>query len=124
MVFTCSADGDKRGLLQQRNVPIESVRESSAGVDLQAVLARLAVLGMNEVWVEAGPRLTGALLTAQLVDELVIYLAPCLLGPQAQPLAQLPALERLQDRMELRFESVQQIGADVRVIARRALRSG
>lgn len=124
IVFTCSTDEEKRGPLQQRNVQIETVTESSGGLDLQAVLARLAALGMNEVWVEAGARLSGALLTAQLVDELVIYLAPCLLGPQAQPLAQLPALERLQDRMALRFESVQQIGPDLRVIARRAVRSG
>ncbi len=54
----------------------------------------------------------------------MIYLAPCLLGPQAQPLAHLPLLERLEERLLLRFESVQQIGSDLRVIARRAARAG
>jgi len=95
-----------------------------AGLDLQAVLARLAALGANEVWVEAGARLSGALLQAQLVDELVVYLAPCLLGPQAQPLANLPLLENLDERLALRFESVQQLGPDLRVIARRAALPG
>jgi diaminohydroxyphosphoribosylaminopyrimidine deaminase/5-amino-6-(5-phosphoribosylamino)uracil reductase len=122
MVFTASTDQEKRESLLRRGVRVEGVAATSAGLDLQAVLARLAVLGINEVWVEAGARLTGALLAAQLVDELVIYLAPCLLGPQAQPLANLPLLSRLDERLMLRFESVQQIGSDLRVIARRAAR--
>jgi len=120
MVFTASDDEKKRGLLRERGVSIESVPGSDAGLELPAVMARLAALGMNEVWVEAGARLSGALLAAQLADELVIYMAPCLLGPQAQPLAQLPELQRLEDRLALRFESVQQLGPDLRIIARRA----
>jgi diaminohydroxyphosphoribosylaminopyrimidine deaminase / 5-amino-6-(5-phosphoribosylamino)uracil reductase len=120
IVFTASTDPAKRESLQRQGVGVEGVAASEAGLDLQAVLARLAALGANEVWVEAGARLSGALLAAQLVDELVIYLAPCLLGPQAQPLAHLPLLHRLEDRLLLRFESVQQIGSDLRVIARRA----
>jgi diaminohydroxyphosphoribosylaminopyrimidine deaminase/5-amino-6-(5-phosphoribosylamino)uracil reductase len=120
LVFTASADQGKREALRQRGVRVEEVAGTAAGLDLRAVLARLAALGANEVWVEAGARLSGALLQAQLVDELVVYLAPCLLGPQAQPLANLPLLESLDERLALRFESVQQIGPDVRVIARRA----
>ena len=123
-VFTASTDQGKRESLQRRDVRVETVPAASGGVDLQAVLARLAALGANEVWVEAGARLSGALLAAQLVDELVIYLAPCLLGPQAQPLAQLPQLNSLDERLAMRFESVQRIGADLRVIARRAARTG
>jgi len=120
MVFTSCADQGKRESLRQRGVRVEEVAGTGAGLDLQAVLARLAALGANEVWVEAGARLSGALLQAQLVDELVVYLAPCLLGPQAQPLANLPLLESLDERLALRFESVQQLGPDLRVIARRA----
>jgi diaminohydroxyphosphoribosylaminopyrimidine deaminase / 5-amino-6-(5-phosphoribosylamino)uracil reductase len=52
----------------------------------------------------------------------VIYFAPCLLGPQAQPLAHLPLLNRLDERLKLRFEAVHQLGADLRVVARRATR--
>ena len=124
VVFTASTDQGKRESLLRRGVRVEEVAGTSAGLDLQSVLARLAALGANEVWVEAGARLTGALFAAQLVDELVIYLAPCLLGPQAQPLAHLPLLNHLDERLMLRFESVQQIGADVRVIARRGARAG
>lgn len=119
-VFTASTDQGKRDSLLRRGVSVETVASTSAGLDLHAVLARLAALGANEVWVEAGARLSGALLSAQLVDELVIYLAPCLLGPQAQPLANLPLLRRLDERLLLRFDSVQPIGTDLRVIARRA----
>ncbi len=124
LVFTASTDPAKREALLRRGVRVEEVAASGTGLDLQAVLARLAALEANEVWVEAGARLAGALLAAQLVDELVIYLAPCLLGPQAQPLAQLPLLGRLEDRLMLQFESVQAIGPDLRVIARRAARAG
>jgi diaminohydroxyphosphoribosylaminopyrimidine deaminase / 5-amino-6-(5-phosphoribosylamino)uracil reductase len=124
IVFTASTDQEKRESLQRQGVRVEGVTGSEAGLDLQAVMARLAALGANEVWVEAGARLTGALLSAQLADELVIYMAPCLLGPQARPLAHLPLLERLEERLLLRFESVQQIGSDLRVIARRVARAG
>ena len=81
---------------------------------------RLAELEANEAWVEAGPRLAGALLVARLVDELVIYLAPCLLGPDAQPLAQLPPLRDLGARLQLRYLSAACIGPDLRIIARPA----
>jgi diaminohydroxyphosphoribosylaminopyrimidine deaminase/5-amino-6-(5-phosphoribosylamino)uracil reductase len=64
-------------------------------LDLKRVFARLAELEINEVLVEAGPRLTGALLTAGLVDEWLLYLAPRLLGPHARPLAMLPRLTKL-----------------------------
>ena len=124
LVFSVSTDQAKCEALQKRGVRVEQVPAANAGVDLQAVLARLAALGANEVWVEAGARLTGALLAAQLVDELVLYLAPCLLGPQAQPLAQLPQLNHLDERLPLRFESVERFGADLRVIARRAAHTG
>ena len=119
-VFTCSCDSDRTAPLQARGVSIERVAAAvgGEGVDLAAVLARLAVLEANEVWVEAGPRLAGALLAARLVDELVIYLAPCLLGPQAQPLAQLPLLQRLEARLSLSYQSVDRIGEDLRIVAR------
>ncbi len=120
LVFTASDDEGKRERLQQRGVRVERAPGTDAGLELQAVLARLAELGMNEVWVEAGAQLSGAFLAAQLADELVIYLAPSLLGPQARPLALLPELERLEDCLPLRFESVQQLGPDLRIIARRA----
>ena len=117
-VFTASADAARRAALERLGVRVEVLPPADGGIDLAAVLARLAALAANEVWVEAGPTLSGALLAAGLVDELVVYMAPCLLGPQARPLAHLPALERLEERLALSFQSVERIGDDLRIIAR------
>lgn len=125
-VFTACSDASRVGALRQAGVRIENVEGGRGGLDLAAVMARLASLQANEAWVEAGPRLAGALLAAQLVDELIVYMAPCMLGPQASPLAQLPPLARLDDRLALKFVAVDRIGADLRIIARpqRAARDG
>jgi diaminohydroxyphosphoribosylaminopyrimidine deaminase/5-amino-6-(5-phosphoribosylamino)uracil reductase len=125
VVFTAAAvvaaaQESRRRELEQRGVRIETVGAAAdgSGLDLAAVLARLTALEANEVWVESGPRLAGALLAARLADELVIYLAPCLLGPQALPLAQLSELRELDARVALAYESVDRIGNDLRIIAR------
>jgi len=122
--FAAAPDPARQAALEAQGVSVEVLPAAAGGVDLAAVLARLAAREANEVWVEAGPRLAGALLAAGLVDELVLYFAPCLLGPQAQPLALLPPLEHLEQRLALRFHSVERVGDDLRLIARRAARSG
>ena len=120
-VYTTSGDPARTEALRRAGVSVERLNAASGGgVDLAALMARLAALQANEVWVEAGPRLVGALLQAELVDELVIYLAPCLLGPQALPLAALPPLRSLDERLVLRFVSVDPVGADLRIIAQPA----
>jgi diaminohydroxyphosphoribosylaminopyrimidine deaminase/5-amino-6-(5-phosphoribosylamino)uracil reductase len=88
-------------------------------IDLAAMMSALASEGINEIHVEAGARLNGALLAAGLVDELLIYLAPCLLGDGARGMFALPApLERLADRTPLRIVGVERVGTDWRVLAR------
>jgi len=82
--------------------------------------ATLDLLGqreMNEVWVEAGATLAGAFVREQLFDELVVYLAPTLLGPDARPLLDLPALAQLDARMKLRFTECVPVGDDLRITA-------
>lgn len=88
------------------------------GLDLGAVLDRLGERQCNTVWLEAGPTLAGAMLAAGLVDELVLYLAPCLLGDTARGLFALPALERLDERYRLAIDSVATVADDLRIIAR------
>jgi diaminohydroxyphosphoribosylaminopyrimidine deaminase / 5-amino-6-(5-phosphoribosylamino)uracil reductase len=88
------------------------------GLDLDAVLARLAALQMNEVWVEAGAMLAGSFIRQNLVDELVLYVAPSLLGSAARPLLTLPEVATLEDRMQLEYTDVRQIGPDLRLTAR------
>lgn len=82
-----------------------------------AVARQLAAAGFNDILLECGPRLAGAWLAAGVVDELLLYVAPSLLGDGARPLAALPGLERLADRLQLRWTDVRQLGADLRVTA-------
>lgn len=88
---------------------------AGGGLDLQAVAAELARRGCNEVHVECGARLAGSLLQAGLVDELVLYLAPLLLGDAARGLCRLPGLERMEQRIELEWRDVRRVGHDLRV---------
>jgi diaminohydroxyphosphoribosylaminopyrimidine deaminase/5-amino-6-(5-phosphoribosylamino)uracil reductase len=84
---------------------------------LGEVLAELAAVHhINEIWTEAGPTLAGALLAGDWVDELVLYLAPCLLGPDARPLAHLPTLTQLADAQRWTLQDLRQIGPDIRII--------
>jgi diaminohydroxyphosphoribosylaminopyrimidine deaminase/5-amino-6-(5-phosphoribosylamino)uracil reductase len=96
---------------------VECVRaaEVAGKIDLCAVLEDLARRGCNEVHVEAGPTLCGALFAAGLVDELLLYIAPLLLGDDGRPLLKLPILTDLADRWQLRTIEQRTIGSDWRL---------
>lgn len=88
-------------------------------IDLAALMGELARRGVNELHVEAGAGLNGALLRAGLVDELLVYAAPLLLGDPARGCADFgTALQRLADGLRLRFHDVARVGDDLRIIAR------
>ena len=89
-------------------------------LDLGEVLALLARRGMNEVQVEAGPTLCGALLQSGFVDELLLYMSAVLLGDAARPLFVLPPLTRMSERHGLRIVDQGQVGADWRLLLRPA----
>ena len=91
--------------------------DAAGSISLPRALAALATRQVNEVLVECGPRLAGAFLAAGLVDELVLYLAPSLLGSEARGLATLPGLQRLDQRVSLQFSEVRQVGEDLRITA-------
>jgi len=85
-------------------------------VDLAALLVRLARdRACNEVLIEAGATLAGAALRAGLIDELVVYIAPHLLGDEARGLLRLPGLTAMSDRIELDWHDVRMVGADLRL---------
>jgi len=84
-------------------------------VDLVILMMQLAKRQVNSVWVEAGAELAGALLQAGLVDELIVYMAPKLLGETARGLCVLPGLENLADAPNFEFTDVRQIGPDLRL---------
>jgi len=96
------------------------VPEADGGLDLAAALTLLAARGCNEVHVEAGPTLCGALLAAGLADELLLYIAPLLLGDSARPLLHLPALEDMGARWNLRVFDQRMLGQDIRLRLRPA----
>ncbi len=84
-------------------------------VDLAAVLDSLAAREVNEVLVECGARLAGAFLAAGLVDEVVLYSAPTLLGSNARPLLELP-IDMMADQRKLALKDVRRVGADLRMV--------
>ncbi len=93
------------------------VPAANGRLDLAAALTALGSAAVNEVLVECGPGLAGALLQARLVDELIVYLAPSLLGSEARGLAALPGLAALDQRLRLRYTDLRQIGPDLRITA-------
>jgi diaminohydroxyphosphoribosylaminopyrimidine deaminase/5-amino-6-(5-phosphoribosylamino)uracil reductase len=96
--------------------PVERVARAPGGLDLDAVLARLAARAANEVLVECGARLAASFLRAGLVDELLLYVAPSLLGTEAAPLAALARWDVPAGTPPFEFTDVRLIGADLRVI--------
>lgn len=107
--------------LQAKQASIVSVGiDSAGGLDLKQVMESLAQdFEVNEIHTEAGATLCGALFEADLVDELVLYVAPALMGSGARGLFDMPALQHLQDKVQLSFSDVRQVGDDLRIIARR-----
>jgi diaminohydroxyphosphoribosylaminopyrimidine deaminase/5-amino-6-(5-phosphoribosylamino)uracil reductase len=88
-------------------------------LNLEAVLAWMGGAALNEVWTECGSTLAGALLDRGLVDEMVLYLAPKLLGSAAKPLVEMAGPARLAEAMTWQVHDLQQIGPDIRIMLRR-----
>lgn len=118
LIACAEADPARAAALAARGAEILALPATDGRVDLPAVLAELARRGINEVHVEAGRVLTGALIAAGLVDELLIYLAPCLLGDSARGMFALPPLASLAQRQMLAIRDLRSVGNDLRVIAR------
>ena len=104
--------------LQEKGAEILVLPNAAGKVELPDLLLELGRRGMNEVHVEAGFKLNGSLLKEGLVDELLIYLAPSVLGDAAQGMFHLPQLKSLSDQRKLNIIDVRQIGADIRILAR------
>jgi diaminohydroxyphosphoribosylaminopyrimidine deaminase/5-amino-6-(5-phosphoribosylamino)uracil reductase len=118
LVFAAAAAAT--GALEARGVRIEALPGRGGLLDLAALLERLGMLECNEVVVEAGPTLAGGFLDAGLVDELVLYVAPCVLGDAARPMFALPRLERMAERRNFVLRETCRIGEDLRLRLRPA----
>lgn len=110
-------DQDAAKRLQDRGAEVLCVPNPSGKVDLPTLFRLLGERGINEVLVEAGTRLNGSLLKEALVDELLVYLAPCLLGDAARGMASLAVPDDLSARLALRLRDVRLVGGDLRILA-------
>jgi diaminohydroxyphosphoribosylaminopyrimidine deaminase/5-amino-6-(5-phosphoribosylamino)uracil reductase len=108
---------EKAAALRAAGHEVWLLPNAAGKVDLPALMAELGRRDINELHVEAGLKLNGSLLREGCVDELLVYLAPALLGP-GQGMFALPALASLDDRLALHFHDVRQVGPDLRILAR------
>lgn len=113
-VFVCHIDHRKAERLARRNVEVVVMPSSSAGIDLPSLMRWLAAHEVNEVHVEAGARLSGALLENGCVDELLLYMAPMLLG-QGRGMASMPAVAALDAAERFEFIEAMPVGTDMRL---------
>ena len=117
ILFTASKDAARRAALEARGAEIVDVPERDGRLDLEVVLANLAARHVNELHVEAGARLNGALLATGQVDELLLYLAPTLLGA-GRDMAMLGPFDSLAQGLPFEFHEATKVGADLRILAR------
>lgn len=111
-------DAGKRRALEASGVEVVLLPNADGKVDLAGLIAELGRRECNELHVEAGYKLNGSLLREGLIDELVVYLAPSIVGDRARGMFDLPAIESLDRKTELDLYDVCRIGNDLRIIAR------
>ncbi len=115
MIASSCDDADLTEALTNKGARVISMPGASGGVDLTALMQHLASLEVNEVHVEAGAVLCGALLHEGLVDELLLYVAPHIMGDSAKGMFRIPELSAMQNRIALKTKDVRVIGDDLRI---------
>ncbi|MGV3726787.1 bifunctional diaminohydroxyphosphoribosylaminopyrimidine deaminase/5-amino-6-(5-phosphoribosylamino)uracil reductase RibD [Hydrogenophaga sp.] len=116
-IYHAERDERKEAALREAGATLMYLPGAQGKVDLSMMLSDLAQREVNELHVEAGHKLNGSLLREGLVDEVLVYLAPQLLG-QGAGLSNIGPLQRLEDGPKLRFASVSNVGQDLRILAR------
>ena len=112
----CVDDAERRKLVAA-GASIHVVAAGDGGVDLAAVMNKLAGLEINEVLAEAGPTLAGSLIDSGLVDELVIYQAPHIMGSETRAMFTTPNWQKIGQRLNVEIVDVRKIGVDLRITA-------
>ncbi|MBX6392056.1 MAG: bifunctional diaminohydroxyphosphoribosylaminopyrimidine deaminase/5-amino-6-(5-phosphoribosylamino)uracil reductase RibD [Burkholderiales bacterium] len=118
LVAAAVNDEARIAALQARGVEVVVLPNAGGKVDLAELMRELGRRELNEIHVEAGFKLNGSLMREGLVDELLVYLAPSLLGESPSGMFNLPRIEDLDARWRLEFQDVARIGPDVRLLAR------
>jgi diaminohydroxyphosphoribosylaminopyrimidine deaminase/5-amino-6-(5-phosphoribosylamino)uracil reductase len=115
LILTGTQDQQKQSALQESGFEVFQLPCKNGRLDLQAVMEFLAGQQINELLVEAGSVLNGALMAEGLIDEYVIYMAPCVLGDQGRGLFSLPGLQQMADKKQLALLDVRQVGQDLKL---------
>jgi diaminohydroxyphosphoribosylaminopyrimidine deaminase/5-amino-6-(5-phosphoribosylamino)uracil reductase len=116
LVATVVSGGEQANRLQGASADVITLpADTSGGIDLLALFRELGRRECNDVLVEAGPRLAGRILALDLCDELIVYFAPRVLGPDARAMFDLPSIQRLQDSLQFRLQGAESIGPDLKV---------
>ncbi|MEK6806513.1 MAG: bifunctional diaminohydroxyphosphoribosylaminopyrimidine deaminase/5-amino-6-(5-phosphoribosylamino)uracil reductase RibD [Pseudomonadota bacterium] len=119
ILLTVRPRADAMAAFQKAGVEVALTGPGNTGhVGIESALKTLGGMEVNEVLVECGPKLAGGFLRSGLVDELVIYCAPALLGHEARALAELPGISALTQSLKLQFTDIHQVGSDLRITAR------
>jgi diaminohydroxyphosphoribosylaminopyrimidine deaminase/5-amino-6-(5-phosphoribosylamino)uracil reductase len=114
-ILTCSQDQQKQQLLEQASFKVFYLPEKNGRIDLNAVFNFLGQQQINEVLVETGAILNGALLEANLVDEWIIYMASCVLGNKGRGLFTLPNMQTMADKKIFQFKDMRRVGVDLKL---------
>lgn len=114
LILTCGEDRQKIAALEDAGFEIHRLPEKNGRIDLNAVMVFLAAQQINELLVEAGPTLNGALLAENLVDEWIVYMAPCVLGDRGRGLFALN-VDTMADKKMLKLIDARQIGPDLKL---------
>jgi diaminohydroxyphosphoribosylaminopyrimidine deaminase/5-amino-6-(5-phosphoribosylamino)uracil reductase len=116
LILTCSDDAEKQQDLQDAGFEVHRLPDNKGRLDLPEVMRFLATQQVNEVLVEAGAVLNGALLAANLLDEIIVYMATSIMGDQGRGLFHLPEVLKMADKKELKLLDVRQVGKDLRLL--------
>ena len=116
-IYGAVRNESKKAALEAKGATVIHLPDAHGKVDLAAMMLDLGRREINELHVEAGSKLNGSLIRAGLVDEFLLFLAPTLLGP-GRGMAAFGPLQSLQDAVALKFQSIDQVGPDLRIVAR------
>ena len=118
LVVTVADDNEQAQKLREAGAEILFLDKKSKTINLKLLMTQLAAREINELHVEAGATLCGAFLKTGLVDELVLYMAPHIMGTQAKGMFNFPSLESMTDRIRLEIQDVRAVGKDWRFVCK------
>ncbi len=114
---TRAAELAAQGVQVTQVAQVKSGEASSGKIDLPAMMQMLGAKKLNSIMVETGAKLNASLIHANVVDEIILYIAPSILGDNAKGLFALPELQNLEEKIQLKFTDVRQVGADIKITA-------